>query len=193
MVNLARRAALCCTITTLICSLTSLLQLSCILLPLNREAHRNNRQRYLEMLTFSWTHYSSRVTKTKAKRRFWIRPERMRVWWYSFLNGVMIAGEWKENFRMGKDNFYKLCGELRPFIERKVTNMRLPVSVETPSGGLDFVLFVRRRTTQENSKRFWSLSSMCSHGLSVLQPYRVQLVSEILLCDFFPLVRIILS
>ena len=38
---------------------------------------------------------------------------------------------WKENFRMDKDNFYKLCGELRPFIERKVTNMRLPVSVET--------------------------------------------------------------
>ena len=45
--------------------------------------------------------------------------------------GVMITEEWKENFRMGKDNFYKLCGELRPFIERKVTNMRLPVSVET--------------------------------------------------------------
>lgn len=43
----------------------------------------------------------------------------------------MLAEEWKENFRMGKDNFYKLCGELRPFIERKVTNMRLPVSVET--------------------------------------------------------------
>ena len=43
----------------------------------------------------------------------------------------MIAEEWKENFRMGKDNFYKLCGELRPFIERKVMNMRLPVSVET--------------------------------------------------------------
>lgn len=43
----------------------------------------------------------------------------------------MLAEEWKENFRMSKDNFYKLCGELRPFIERKVTNMRLPVSVET--------------------------------------------------------------
>ena len=36
----------------------------------------------------------------------------------------MLAEEWKENFRMGKD-------KLRPFIERKVTNMRLPVSVET--------------------------------------------------------------
>ena len=43
----------------------------------------------------------------------------------------MITEEWKENFRMGKDNFYKLCCELRLFIKRKVTNMRLPVSVET--------------------------------------------------------------
>ena len=47
------------------------------------------------------------------------------------MNGVMLVEEWKESFRMGKDNFYKLCGELRLFIERKVTNMRLPVSAET--------------------------------------------------------------
>ena len=47
------------------------------------------------------------------------------------MDGVILVEEWKENFRMGKDNFYKLCSELRPFIERKVTNMRLPVSVET--------------------------------------------------------------
>ena len=104
MVNLARSATLCCTITTLICGLTSLLQLSCILLSLNREAHRNNRQRCLEMLTFSLTHYSSRVTKRKAKRRFGIRPGRTCVWWDNFLNGVMIAEEWKENFRMDEDN-----------------------------------------------------------------------------------------
>ena len=50
MVNLARSAALCCTITTLICGLTSLLQLSCIF-PINREPYRSNRQRGLEMLT----------------------------------------------------------------------------------------------------------------------------------------------
>ena len=46
----------------------------------------------------------------------------------------MLAEEWKENFRMGKDNFYKLCGELRRFIERKITNMQLPVSVKTLFG-----------------------------------------------------------
>ena len=130
MVNLARSAALCWTITTLICGLTSLLQLSGILLCINREAYRHNRQRCIEMLTFSSIR-SRKVTKRKAKRRFWIRPGRTRVWWDNFLNGVMLVEEWKENFRMDKDNFYKLCGELRPFIERKVTNMRLPVSVET--------------------------------------------------------------
>ena len=48
MVNLARSAAFCCTITTLIRGLTSLLQLLCILLSINREAYRNNRQRCLE-------------------------------------------------------------------------------------------------------------------------------------------------
>ena len=48
MVNLARSAAFCCTITTLIRGLTSLLQLSCILLSINREAYHNNRQRCLE-------------------------------------------------------------------------------------------------------------------------------------------------
>ena len=31
--------------------------------------------------------------------------------------------EGKLLMRMGKDNFYKLCGELRPFIERKDMDM----------------------------------------------------------------------
>ena len=31
---------------------------------------------------------------------------------------------------MAKTNFFKLCDELRPFLERKVTNMRMPVAVE---------------------------------------------------------------
>ena len=41
MVNLAWSAVLCCTITTLICGLTSLLQLSCILLD---ESHTAEKQ-----------------------------------------------------------------------------------------------------------------------------------------------------
>ena len=45
---------------------------------INREAYRNNRQRCLEMLTFSSIR-CCRVTKRKAKRQFWIRPRRTRV------------------------------------------------------------------------------------------------------------------
>jgi len=130
MVSLARSGALVLTVAALISGLSSLYQLSSLLLSLNQEAYRNSRQRCVQMLTFSQPLRSSK-TKRKAKRRFWIRPGRTSVWWNNFLDGVMLPEEWKENFRMGKDNFHKLCGELRPFIQRKVTNMRLPVPVET--------------------------------------------------------------
>lgn len=44
--------------------------------------------------------------------------------------GIVVAEEWKVNFRMSRVNFYKLCDELRPYIERQVTVMRSPVEVE---------------------------------------------------------------
>ena len=46
------------------------------------------------------------------------------------MNGVVVE-EWKENFRMSRANFYNLAGLLRPHLERQVTVMREPVSVET--------------------------------------------------------------
>ena len=64
--NLARSTTLCYAITTLICGLTSLFRLSGILLSINREAYRNNKQRCLEMLTFS--SIRSRVTKRSKKQ-----------------------------------------------------------------------------------------------------------------------------
>ena len=47
------------------------------------------------------------------------------------MNGVVVEEEWKENFRMSRTNFYNLAGLLRPYLERQVTVMREPVSVET--------------------------------------------------------------
>ena len=116
MVNLARSLALACAITTLLSGLSSLFQPSCILLYLNREAHRSHRQRLCEMLTFSQPVRSGKVIKKKAKLRFWVRPGRTRVWWDNFVEGIVSPEEWKENFRIRKDNFYNLCDELRPFI-----------------------------------------------------------------------------
>ena len=47
-----------------------------------------------------------------------------------FLNGIMLEEEWKENFRMSRVSFYNLANLLHPHIERQVTIMRRPISVE---------------------------------------------------------------
>jgi hypothetical protein len=44
------------------------------------------------------------------------------VWWDNFLRDIVVQDEWKENFRMCKANFFKLCNEFRPIIERTATN-----------------------------------------------------------------------
>ena len=65
-----------------------------------------------------------------SKRRFWIRPWRTRTWWDNFVADIVVPEEWRENFRMSKTSFSKICEELRPYIERQSTNMRSPVEVE---------------------------------------------------------------
>ena len=75
-------------------------------------------------------HRRIKARKERRQRRFWIRPGRTSAWWDNFVSDVVVEEEWRENFRMSKQNFYKLCDELRPHIQKKTTNMRSPVSVE---------------------------------------------------------------
>ena len=42
----------------------------------------------------------------------------------------MLEEEWKENFRMSKLTFFKLCDAVRPFLVKQCTNMRMSVSEE---------------------------------------------------------------
>ena len=46
------------------------------------------------------------------------------------MDNVMLDDEWRENFRLSKVNFFKLCEELRAYLHKKTTNMRKPVPVE---------------------------------------------------------------
>ena len=46
------------------------------------------------------------------------------------MQDIVMAQEWKENFRMCKVNFLQLYSELQPYIEKKATNMHMPVEVE---------------------------------------------------------------
>ena len=90
------------------------------------------RRRYAEEIIFSSSRKANRkAKKEKAHRRFWLRPGRCDSWWLAFKRGLPVPAEWKENFRMSKETFEKLCDDLRPFIARKLTRMRIPVSVET--------------------------------------------------------------
>ena len=59
-----------------------------------------------------------------------MRPGRTSLWWENFLNNIVVAEEWRENFRLSKENFMKLCDKVRPFLLKQSTNMRSPISVE---------------------------------------------------------------
>ena len=59
-----------------------------------------------------------------------MRPGRTSLWWENFVNNIVVAEEWRENFRMSKENFMKLCDKVRPFLLKQSTNMRSPISVE---------------------------------------------------------------
>jgi hypothetical protein len=72
-----------------------------------------------------------RKWQNRRPRRFWVKPGRTSSWWDNMLNGVCLDSDWKDNFRMSRCNFEKLCDDLRPLLERRTTRMRKPLSVET--------------------------------------------------------------
>ena len=72
-----------------------------------------------------------RLRQKQKARRFWVRPGRATAWWDNFRAEIVIAEEWKENFRMSRNSLYRLADELQPYIQGKATIMRLPVDVLT--------------------------------------------------------------
>ena len=64
-----------------------------------------------------------------VQRSMWCRPRSL-VWWDEVNSGRYGEGWWKENLRMSRDTFEVLCRELKPYIEKQTTYMRMPVSIE---------------------------------------------------------------
>ncbi len=112
---------------SIIACIVAVYQLNCLLLHL-RNVQFHKRKQLLQVTSTSIRKLKRK--KTYKERRFWIKPGRTSAWWDNFVAGIVIPEEWKENLRMSKDSFYGLCNQLRPFIERKETNMRSPVDVE---------------------------------------------------------------
>lgn len=119
------------TITVLLSLLSSLvaLYLGAYHSTVLRCAHFiRRRQRLVHLALLSARNRSTR--RQRRRRRFWTRPGRTADWWQSFVHNTVLPEEWKENFRLQKHNFERLCAELKPFIEKKQTNIRSPISVE---------------------------------------------------------------
>ena len=80
---------------------------------------------YRRLLTILIT----RKDKRMPCRTIWCKP-RSKHWWMSVQNDDFGVNWWKENLRMNKTTFSILCNELRPFIQKKTTILRDPISVE---------------------------------------------------------------
>ena len=88
-----------------------------------------------ELIGFSGPQLRAKfIRKGRKRRKFWVRPGRSSLWWDNLRTGVTVDEEWKENFRLSKSSFFKLCDELRPHIEKQTTVMRSSISVEKQVG-----------------------------------------------------------
>ena len=72
-----------------------------------------------------------RYKKKQILRRFWIRPAQTSLWSDKFLQDKVISEDWRENLRMSRNSFYKLCDLLAPFTSKNTTYIRQPISPET--------------------------------------------------------------
>ncbi|XP_057293071.1 putative nuclease HARBI1 [Hydractinia symbiolongicarpus] len=52
----------------------------------------------------------------RKRRSVWFRPGRTDQWWINTYQLYNNPFDWKKNFRMSKEDFNKLCDELRPFL-----------------------------------------------------------------------------
>ena len=116
--------------------LATMLAISCSLFQITSAAYllllgiykRRRKYRQTALLSSLGRKVKRRV---RQRRRMWIRPGRSKIWWENFINDKVVNEEWKENFRISKPNFMKLCNLLRPYIEKETTRFRKPLTVET--------------------------------------------------------------
>ena len=117
-------------VVSLLVGLISVYQLNCLLMYVNSAVYYLWKRRMSQILVLSGHRRRRTRWRQLRPRRFWIRPGRTKAWWDNFITDVVVPEEWRENFRMSKNTFYRLCQELQPFIQRQTTTMRSPVEVE---------------------------------------------------------------
>jgi hypothetical protein len=113
----------------LIFTAASVLQLMASLFSLST-SYYSSRRRLRQTLVTSTFRAKRKGKRERRQQRFWIRPGRSDSWWKSFISDVTLPKEWRENFRMSKQPFTLLFQAVNPFISRRKTRLRKPVSVQ---------------------------------------------------------------
>ena len=93
-------------------------------------SYYSSRRRLRQTLVTSTFRAKRKGKRDRKQRRFWVRPGRTDAWWKNFINDVTLTEEWRENFRMWRQTFTLLCQALSPFISRRKTHLRKPISVQ---------------------------------------------------------------
>ena len=104
-----------------------------LFITLLENAHPTRRNKLVSMADQScmkMTRLLRKRARNKNERQFWERPGRTSTWWLNFVRQVVVLEEWRDNFRMSRENLLRLCDESRPFVIRHRTNMWVPISIE---------------------------------------------------------------
>ena len=96
-------------------------------------AHRNKVYRLKSIIENSeaTVRYLRLKIRSRRPRKYWGQPDRTTAWWNNFAQGVVVDyDDWEENFRMSKESFTVLSDDLRPYLSKQITKLRVPISVE---------------------------------------------------------------
>ena len=65
----------------------------------------------------------------RVPRQLWALPCSSN-WWGNIVLNNFGPHDWMQNFRMSRESFYYLCGQLKHLLEKQTMRLRKPLSVE---------------------------------------------------------------
>ncbi|XP_020916364.2 protein ALP1-like [Exaiptasia diaphana] len=95
--------------------------------------HARSRSRRIMLLLLTEIRRRRRINRRVAGRRAWSWP-RPQLWFRTMLANHNLDVLWKDNFRITRPTFDYICDLVRGDLQKNVTRMRQPVSVEERVG-----------------------------------------------------------
>ena len=69
-----------------------------------------------------------------ARRSWWVKKSKTNAWSVNFITNKVPESKWKDKFQMSRKSFYELCDMFIPYLEKKRTHLRTPISVDAQVG-----------------------------------------------------------